>query len=72
MNIDERESITQRTEKQLQPSARVRLVELAQAKLQLRRYRAEVIGTGKAKAVTRLLDGIQWLEAAEVESAVSQ
>jgi hypothetical protein len=54
-----------RIETQIPPSARLLLIELAEAKLRLRKYRSAVIGSGKADAASRLLDGIRWLEAAE-------
>ena len=63
----ESQSITQNSDAQLSPSGNSLLVELAEAKLRLRRYRSGVLGSGKAAAVSRLLDGILWLEAAERE-----
>jgi hypothetical protein len=61
---------TAHTERQIPLSARRRLIELGEAKIQLRKYRSAVVGSGKADAVSRLIDGIRRLEAAE--SVVSQ
>jgi hypothetical protein len=69
MNIDVEQSSTPQTTTQISPSARLRLIELGEAKLRLRRYRSEVIGSGKADAVSRLIDSIIWLEASETGGA---
>jgi hypothetical protein len=58
---------TSQSERQILPSARVRLIELGEAKLRLHRYRSAILGSSKVEAVSRLLDGILSLEAAETE-----
>lgn len=65
MNLVEPQSITSYSDAQLQPTTKALLIDLTEAKLRLRRYRLEVLGSGKAEAVSRLLDGIQRLEAPE-------
>ena len=65
MFIDESQCSTPHPDAQLQPTTRTRLIELGQAKLQLRRYREKVLGSYKAQAVARLIDALQQLEAAE-------
>jgi len=65
MNLNELQCSTRSSDVQLQPTTRARLIELAEAKLRLYRYRANVIGSSKSEAVSRLLDAIQRLEAAE-------
>jgi hypothetical protein len=69
LNFDELQCSTLTSDVQINRSIRTRLTELAEAKLRLHRYRAEVSGSSKAEAVSRLLDGIQWLEAVELEAS---
>jgi hypothetical protein len=65
MESTETNSSRPQSETQIPPPARLLLIELAEAKLRLRKYRSAVIGSGKANAASCLLDGIRWLEAAE-------